>query len=330
MTSRRNPACSCLRYRTELPIASNDSGMTLIELLVSMMVLALAMAMTLVIVHTVTTQVYGTVAGATATDAAQIANGQLDPYVRDAVTPLVAAAANGSSVANVCWGSSTIQQLGGVPGVSYDSPSTFIASSTMEPFGVLVAHDYNMILCAYQPGTSTPHIYQINLTSCKDQSANGSGDCTLEVVDCGTSFVPADLPLTSYVNCPGGGGQGQPQVVYSQPNVWCDNTCQSDVTSENSEACPANYPTAGTSTPPLFTYEDTGQDSLGKAWCSGDHIFDPTTSVDGTLSLIQHITLNFTILSNSNLLLPINEVNGSPGTQITDDILLANLINPVA
>lgn len=306
-------------------MVSNDSGTTLIELLMAMMVLALAMAMTLVIVHTVTTQTYGTVAGATATDAAQIATGQIDPYIRDAVTPIGASAASGTSVASICWGTTTIPNLGGILGVSYGSPSTFTASSTMEPFGILVAHDYNLMVCAYQPGTSSsPHVYQIELapTSCQGQSAGGSGTCTLEVIDCGSSIASTGTPY----GCPGGGGQ----VVYSQPNVWCDTTCKADITSENAEICPTTNPAAGTSTPPLFTYEDTGHDSLGQAFCGGGNVIDPSTSADGTLALIQHITLNFTILSNSNSLLPVNEANGSPGTQISDDILLANLINPVA
>jgi hypothetical protein len=271
----------------------NEDGTSLVELLVSMMILAIALSMTLAIVHTVTNQSYGTYRAGASTDTAQDALATLDNFLRDAVTPSAVDTLTGSAAA--CWGSTDVD--GNAPGSS---------------LGIMIAYDYEIMFCGYVPGSSNTTEYEIDLTAC--QSVTNGGYCTLQVVNLGTCTT---VPIS---------GCGT-TVVFTIPGVWCDTSCQNDIVSE-STSCPSPIEdNSDNHTPPLFQYwtEGTTPALLG-CQASTTQLLDAQSETGGSeLAEIQNITVNFTVMSSANLSTPVAETSGSPGTQVSDQIYLANL-----
>ena len=128
----------------------------LVEAVVSILLLWIAMAMTVIIVTVLTKNA----PRPPKTRVRRLTRHRLrwsarSYYVRDAISPVTAAAANLGTVSTTspCWGTSPVssQEYQGLNGWPSAGTST---SQLNEILGVVYAHDFNMEFCGYRPETA--------------------------------------------------------------------------------------------------------------------------------------------------------------------------------
>ncbi len=336
-------------------IPAPEAGMTLIETMISSLVFAVVISMVLVTMGTLDSTTTQAVQTSQEAELAQSAASYLDEYLSAVVPPMVAAVAAGNTSAESsvalgpgapCWGAS-------------QPASGSLAQSVAEPsrMAITVAHDYDLVFCGEKPGTATPQVYEITLAGCTSATY---GNCTLQIVDYGTSCEPG-------IATPSGSGCSSPgAVVASVPNIWCDSYCQGatgagqnpagttipracwDVPGNSVSGCSAH-------TPPLFEYfgrtgqygmsqtqdsasinyeienadSTTGQlaSDTGCSSVSGLYI-DLAANVSGCddaatdLGSIQMVVFNITILDTNGL--PVSTTTSKIGSEVDDQVLLGN------
>ena len=327
-----------------------ETGMTLIEMMVSSLIFALVVSMVLVMVSTLDTTTTQSIQTSQEAEQAQSAASFLEQYLGNTVSPLVAAigAGNPSSEASAalsasapCWGAS--QPSSGTSVAATNSQ----AVTSPSRLAITVAHDFDMVFCADRPGSAIPQVYEANLTHCTSATY---GNCTLQVVDYGTSCAPGTgSPATTGVSCTYSTGE----IAASVPHVWCDAYCQGN-TGEGSNPQGTKIPMAcwtGTGvcsghTPPLFEYfSKTGQYSStgtqdtssinyeveegGAPNCPGGttlfvDLVDSSSCDDAASDLgsIQLIAFNVTILDANGL--PVSSANSKIGSEVDNQVLLGN------
>ena len=326
-----------------------ETGMTLIEMMISSLIFAAVVSMVLVMVSTLDTTTTQSIQSSQEAEQAQTAASVLEQYLGNTVSPLVAAigAGNPSSEASAalsttapCWGASQPTS-----GTSLASPSTQTVTSPSR-LAVTVAHDYDMVFCAARPGSAIPHVYEINLnpTSCTSATY---GNCTLQIVDYGTSCAPgAGSPAAK---CTG-------TIAASVQHVWCDAYCQGKTgTGSNPQgtsvamACWTVSGICSGHTPPLFEYfsskgqysstgtQDTSSinyevEKGGAPGCTaGTTLFvdlvDSGSCDDAASDLgsIQLVVFNVTILDANGL--PVSNATSKIGSQVDDQVLLGNQLS---
>ena len=329
----------------------SESGMTLIEALISSVIFVIVLSMVLIMITTLDSTTTEQIATSQEAEQAQTAASFLEQYLGNTVPPMVAATSAtppALSSASPCWGGS--QPSSGT--------SLAAANSQMLPspsrVAITVAHDFDLVFCAYKPESSTPHVYEAHLMNC---TSSVYGNCTLKVADYGTSCTPG----TGSPN--GAGCANPPSAVESVPHVWCDAYCQGTTGAGSNpqhtsvpRACwdvPANT-VAGCAghTPPLFEYfGDSGQygstatqdqvsinyevensgsgASLPAACSTGTGLFidlvDNSSGCDDAssdLGSIQLIVFNVTILDANGL--PVSTATSKIGSQVDNQVLLGN------
>lgn len=189
----------------------DDSGFTLIELSVSLVLLAILGAMVTITISFVLQESVAQTAATQSASNAETSLWTLKVPLRYAETPYTASVANpaagGVTSTTPCWGSSSpsfdpvmpawgpagnAQKLAG--GASYG----MLGSPADD--GLLVAHDYDIVFSApqnYKPYTTAPNIYRlwINPTTCTNSTALGGGGCTLELDNYGPNpFADCSWP----------------------------------------------------------------------------------------------------------------------------------------
>ena len=243
----------------------SDSGFTLIELMVSMVLLLIMFGMILI---TMTFFMGQATAQTNQTQAA--ANSETSLWtvkvpLRYAETPYTASLANPAagavSATSPCWGYSSpsfdpampaVAALGNTAKAAGGASYGVLASPSDD--AILVAHDYDVVFCAPATNssfTTAPNIYRlwVDPSTCTDRTATGGGNCTLKLDNYGSNpfancawTAGTSLPST----CP-----TAPQPVSSIPvstKVWCNLSCQQDIVGTLTD------PIHNLQEPPLFTY----------------------------------------------------------------------------
>ncbi|MCL4446536.1 MAG: prepilin-type N-terminal cleavage/methylation domain-containing protein [Actinobacteria bacterium] len=202
-----------LRSRT-----TDESGSTLVELMVAFLILSIIVSMGMTMMISVTNNTLAAAHQGVSSETVQVAAQEVGMYVSSAVTPAGAAAASGGS------------------SLPCNAPSAITPAVT-------AANAYSMTYCGYPTvnGVTTARQYTITIPSstCRQSplpssTTNGAsgGYCTLEVINDSAS---------------------PPAAVYEQPNVWCSYTCQTDGT-PTSSSTPALFTYyAGPSSGPALT-----------------------------------------------------------------------------
>ncbi|HLN15971.1 MAG TPA: LamG-like jellyroll fold domain-containing protein [Acidimicrobiales bacterium] len=284
MSRRPTAAVRAVRRRLE-EARGDESGLSLIELSVSILIVGIVLSMTVVIVSTFFTSAAQTQRVGNATAIAQDTMARVDQLLRGAISPLSAQSAT-PSASGACWGATSPSPTGLDSGDSADvhpapnwltawnSPSNSfnatggvtLNSLQTQSLSVVVAHDFDIWFCAYHAvgGSNVPHLMEITVdrSACENTDPNG-GYCPLQVIDHGANCIPgAD-----------NSGCGS-AVINTLPDIWCDQFCQgahqfpetygnvssSPVVANFAVACvnqPAAFKPAGgcaSATPPLFSY----------------------------------------------------------------------------
>ena len=347
----------------------DDGGQSLVEISLALFVFTLVIAAVLLTTTTFDNLTTSSVNASQGTNEATVLTQDVDAYLSGAITPLGAAfnAGNPSgtqqlSLTSPCWGAG--QPAGGK---GQTLPPSTPTTATPARSAVSVAHDFDVVFCAYKPSTTTPHVYEMSLTSC----SGTYGNCTLNITDYGTSCIPG-------VASPGASGLGASgctnpgNVVGTFGHIWCDAYCQGTTgagTNGASQSVPrACYDVPGDTvagctahTPPLFEYfsetsggqygsttTNDGQslnftvENTGGGTCtsSGGLFMDlagTSGSCVGSVSKLAQINLvvfNVTLLGNDGL--PLNITSGpttkgtltkSPKGEINQQIFLPGLSN---
>ena len=265
------------------------------------------------------------------------------------------------SLTSPCWGAG--QPAGGK---GQTLPPTSPSTATPARSALTLAHDFDVVFCAYKPQTNTPHVYEISLSSC----SGTYGNCRLNVTDYGTSCIPGvGSPSSATL---GASGCSSGKVVETFSHIWCDAYCQGSTSAGTNaagqsvaRACqdvPGNT-VAGcaTETPPMFEYfnnnsngvggqygESTTEDSnslnfsvenkgaVSEASCTGGLYMDLGSTTPATcdgsvagLAKIQLISLNVTLLNPNGL--PLTSSASSTGRsdgEINEQIYLPGVTNP--
>lgn len=252
--------------------------MSLVELAVAMAVMLIALSMTVIIVQVVTGQAASQLVRGRATETSQVSLDGVTGYLSGAVSPFQAYDAQGGnpagtdppSSAGLCWdgtdpGPTPVSPLLGADptgtvhvaaGSPYPSTTDLVDPASLS---IIYAHDYDLELCAYPPGNTTPEVFEIYLNTSTCTSAD---TCTVDVVRYGTPGNPYSA-AEDYHNPTAANA-----VVVDQVNhVWCDQACQNGTSCwsyTNQMAHDYQFPPpycSGVSqvnespfTPPLFTY----------------------------------------------------------------------------
>jgi type II secretory pathway pseudopilin PulG len=247
------------------PHRRTDSGFTLIELMVSMVLLIIMFGMILITMSFFMDQTAAQTSQTQAAANAETSLWTVKVPLRYAETPYAASLANpaGGSVSptSPCWGTSSPTFDPAMPAVaSLANISKAAGGASYGVLGspaddaILVAHDYDVLFCAPSSRssfTSPPNIYRlwINPTTCTDRSATGGGGCTLQLDSYGTN---------PFANCAWTAGTSLPSTCPTAPvplastsvatNVWCNLSCQKDIVGT------LVNPVQNLTEPPLFTY----------------------------------------------------------------------------
>ena len=291
------------------PRGHGESGSSLPELMIAMVVIGIAMAMALMIVTTVTKVTASDLSSGHTASRAEVAVSGIEPWLRGASTPSMAAQAAATSVtaSSPCWG--TTAAVGGTSWA--DTSST--ASRNPQGVSVIAAQDFFAEYCAYGPAHVRPHVFEatIDPTSCR--TSNGFGYCSLVVQDLGLD------------------GTSTPSTVFSLPNVWCDQYCQGSVAgvAPQSNACvnitSTPLPSCSGATPPIFQYFSGAGPWTVADLTPSNVVTNPPTNYDGTLPSIDGIRVNLTLLATGNP--GAGAPRGSPGTSVSDQIALESLLS---
>jgi prepilin-type N-terminal cleavage/methylation domain-containing protein len=325
-----------------------ETGMTLIEMMVSSLIFAVVVSMVLIMVSTLDSTTTQSIETSQEAEQAQTAASVLEQYLGNTVSPLVAAIGAGNpasepsaalSTTSPCWGASqpsSGNSLAGTNAQTVTSPSRL---------AITVAHDFDLVFCADKPGSATPHVYEANLADCTSATY---GDCTLQIVDYGASCAPG-------TGSPGvtGSGCSTGRIAASVQHVWCDAYCQGNtgagVNPQSTSVAKACWTTSGVCsghTPPLFEYfsstglygatatQDTSSinyevETGGAPSCAtGTTLFvdliDNGTCDDAAsdLASIQLAVFNVTILDANGL--PVSNATSKIGSQVDNQVLLGN------
>ncbi|MHB8438067.1 MAG: PulJ/GspJ family protein [Acidimicrobiales bacterium] len=195
-----------------------EGGYTLVELMVSMMVLAIVITMTWFIANQlVKISVHGTINGQAA-EAAQSQIGILDQYLRGAISP-TNAATEYPGISNLCSGGP------GGSGTALQSANDYQLELCTAPQSPTACTSGN----AASAYTACPQLYLITVDS--TTCSTSYGECTVEIKDMTVSSNP---------------------VVWSLATFRCPSTCQSDLGSPKNEGNGASP-----SYPYLLTYYDS-------------------------------------------------------------------------
>lgn len=361
--------------------------------MVAIGIFAVALTMTAVIIAGITQQTgstyrtgQSTLKGQTAAnELAQILQGITTPanaWVAIGGSPTAVPAAGATGTANLatpttqtapCWGSTYYMSPTGT--YSTTTPSGFPNAANLP---AIQAYDNDLIFCAFRPGNSTPHVYELKYDSSSCSNAT-YGYCTLGVYDWGTNCDPFDSlqwsngavtatacsagEIESYTNqwcdaycqgCPPAGttctGQASSAVAVapspftlsgvSNPPWYNDSTPSGTVYSpvlpayrfSCSNLLTSSYLTSGTSctvsTPPLFCYYGASVPTTNTS-CAG--LNSPQSPLDlysaagaNSLTSVQNVTFAFVALADINRGLA--SPDGTPGTEITENIHLTNVL----
>jgi prepilin-type N-terminal cleavage/methylation domain-containing protein len=203
---------------------SAEAGFSLIELLVTVIIVGIVLSMTVVIVSTFILQAANTQRVGLASETAQSAMAQIDQYLRGAVSPanVQSAAADAGSPTSACWGAQPPGPAGGI----------VLSQNQAQSLAIISAHDFDLWFCGYKNGDAQPHVWQITMNTGPGMCANSDpqgGYCTLQLIDHGTACVPGAGPAlagSDVATCLGAGNTPTGNAVLSIPNVWCDQFCQ--------------------------------------------------------------------------------------------------------
>ncbi len=202
-------------------------------------IFSLMLTVIAVIVATVFTQVSTTVREGKDSASNTVNLTYVTDLLKGAVSPANAASSHGESLATAgCWGSASPSLPTALP----------VPATQADSLAVVSAHDFDVVLCAYRPNTSsgTPAVYEVGIepATCGGSANNGFGTaCTLAVIDWGTKCNPGTLagcslshggPLTSASTCRPGkltgcttsAGTIRATVVFRLKNIGCDKYCQ--------------------------------------------------------------------------------------------------------
>lgn len=358
--------------RAGRPVA--EDGMTLVELMISSAVLLIVLSMTTVIVAMVTHQSSTQLNQGQATETAQISLSGLGQFVQGAVSPLGAYkaqqgnAADGtypSSSAGLCWdetypGPSTSlqspliadQNASGTVMVDYGGST--VKAVDPSTLSIIYAHDYDLELCSYPPGSTTPQVYEIYLDpgTCSDAAY---GYCTVYVV----RYTPTSSgACSSWANLYHDPTGPCASVVDQVPDVWCDAACHVDAVTQATgqttyDSCwsylPGSQPVpawcTGVSpsnessfTPPLFQYYgasgagglpiNSAKEPMDLYCTSSGGVCSATSSTDDAPNLanagIQSVEVDLTVLAAPGSTPPPGH-KVSPGTTVSAYLPLRNL-----
>ena len=249
-------------------LADAEAGFSLVELLVTVIIVGIVLSMTVVIVSTFIVQAANTQRVGLASETAQSAMAQIDQYLRGAVSPanVQSSAAAATGTTDSCWDTTSPAPVGGVP----------LNQTQSESLAIISAHDFDVWFCGFKSGDPQPHVWQITMNTGPGMCANTDplgGYCTLQLIDHGTDCIPGQgltpggqLPCTNPTGSPTTG-----EAVLSIPDVWCDQYCQGTgavtetfttssgaPTQTYAVACIDQYgktaPQCVGATPPLFQY----------------------------------------------------------------------------
>jgi hypothetical protein len=264
-------------WATSLRPNRNEDGTFLVEMIVSIFLLAIALGMTIVIVGVLTKSVANTTNTGTSADVAQSTLLSLSSYVNGAVSPTSGAVADlqPSQVTSLCWGSNAVstQQNSDSDGWS----PTYNATQLNETVGVIYAHDFAMEFCGYGPDGagsgsdgSLPNVYEIFVNVAAGCTANNY--CPLDIENL-TPFNSATQTQTAYSSTtdyptadvpPSSPPAGT--IIGSIGRVWCDQACrQLGISCQSINLAYTNYTSAGMTPPPL----PAGYNTLCPAGYSG-------------------------------------------------------------
>jgi hypothetical protein len=239
-------------------LGSSEDGVMLIEMVVSVLLLAVAMSMTVIIVSVLTKNVANTANTGVSTDAAQTAVTTLASYVQGAVSPVGAFDAYpGTPIASTCWG---ISNSSSYEGSSANGWPVSTEPELNQTTGIIYAHDYDLEFCGYGADASgssnqTPNVYEIYVSNV---GCTANNYCPVDVVSYGNSSYSTN----DYAAHAG-------TLVASIGRVWCDKACQqlgiscasiNDALAEGlgTAQLPSNYatlcPPGYSGSPPLFNY----------------------------------------------------------------------------
>ena len=311
----------------------DDSGFTLVELMVSMVLFGIMMTMVVITLGFVLQQSTYQSKQTQSAENSETSLWTLRVPLRYAETPYVASLANpaagGVTSTSPCWGSSSPSFDPAMPAMGTPINSSAKAAGGAD-YGVigspmddaiLVAHDYDVVFCAQAKNTSATspaHTYRlwVNPTTCTDHTATGGGGCTLELDDYGTNpyntcgWSSTSLPSTC-----------SPSPTYTSTSVatdvWCNLSCQQDVvgtlgSGTLTEPAMFKYYTAPGSTTPVFTPSDITS-STG-ANLPGIHAINismstltgsasaTATSTSGVINSTSNVYLGGTVTSSSTVL----------------------------
>ena len=282
----------------------DDSGFTLVEVLVTSVLFLIMSGMILI-----TITFFMNESTALSNQAQSNANSQMsltaaNGPLRYAETPYVAALTNTAggpvTATSPCWGFSS-------PTFDPAMPAVPALGNTAKPAGlasfgvlgspaddaILVAHDFDVLFCAPASRasfTSAPNIYRlwINPSTCTDRTATGGGGCTLQIDNYGPN---------PFANCAWTSGTSLPSTCPTPPvplssgalarNVWCNLSCQMDIVGTLVD------PIKNLTQPALFTYFSSPTSTTPI-----DTPSDITNVTGGNLPGIHEISVNLATLTN--------------------------------
>jgi len=272
-----------------------EAGQSLVEAIVALGIFALLLTVIAVVAGTVLTTVATSVRQGQASSANQVNLTYISGLLRDAVSPANAAAAAGTPTqpSTYCWG-----------GVSPSDPTGPTEStSEADTLSVVVAHDFDVVLCAYpsKNPSAKPQVFEAGVAPATCSTGQRGSSCTVEVVDWGATCNPGTYSTCKLVGthpvsttgcrpgdlaaCPVS-GTGGPRVVFSMPHISCGAYCQGTTghaidngSATVAVACTDTGATCATgSTPPIFEY-------FGQAM--GEYKSGATTTLGSAFNTLQ-------------------------------------------
>ena len=282
----------------------DDSGFTLVEVLVTSILFLIMSGMILITITFLLNE-----STALSNQAQSAANSQVsltaaNGPLRYAETPYVAALANTAggpvTAKSPCWGFSSPTfdpAMPAVPALGNTAKAAGLASygvlGSPADDAILVAHDFDVLFCAPASRTSftaAPNIYRlwINPTTCTDHTATGGGGCTLQIDNYGPN---------PFANCAWTSGTSLPSTCPTPPvplssgaaarNVWCNLSCQMDIVGTLVD------PIKNLTQPALFTYFSSPTSTTPI-----DTPSDITNVTGGNLPGIHEISVNLATLTS--------------------------------
>lgn len=290
MTERSRP-CRC----------TGEEGTTnAVELVIASIIILIVLVAAFITVNAITKVTVANNQLGTSSQAAQVNLNEIHELIGTTSSPTTAyLAASLTSSSYACWGWDTAANSKD-PGNQTNAPANlaYNVAGLSEPFGVVVAHDFEYEFCGFRPNSSVPHVFDIRIDT---TTCGGSPYCTLKIYDYG-----------QYGDGTAGNGVGK--VIYTIPNVWCDQThCQN-----------GSAGTGTNDTPALFTYYNSSAATLTNSQCTCGAGDDSNANYVSYLTAITSVQIHFTVLARTtNKHLPIS--GGNPGTSLLDQVRLVDM-----